>query len=72
MAHRRLQKPGLMVQYNGEAHNIRERKNRKDITIRLQQFFDHYLKGDPMPEWMKNGIPAVRKGQEFGTGLTKE
>ena len=72
MALRRLQKPVWMLQYNGEAHNIRERKNRKDITIRLQQFFDHYLKGDPMPEWMKNGIPAVRKGQEFRTGLTKE
>ncbi len=66
MALRRLQKPVWMLQYNGEAHNIRARKNRKDITIRLQQFFDHYLKGDPMPKWMKEGIPAVRKGQELG------
>lgn len=66
MALRRLGKPVWMLQYNGEAHNLRERRNRKDITIRLQQFFDHYLKGDPMPEWMKNGIPAVRKGQELG------
>ncbi len=66
MALRRLQKPVWMLQYNGEAHNIRARKNRKDITIRLQQFFDHYLKGDPMPKWMKEGIPVVRKGQELG------
>lgn len=66
MALRRLGKPVWMLQYNGEAHNLKERRNRKDITKRLQQFFDHYLKGDPMPEWMKNGIPAVRKGQEFG------
>lgn len=66
MALRRLQKPVWMLQYNGEAHNIRARKNRKDITVRLQQFFDHYLKGDPMPRWMKEGIPAVRKGQELG------
>ena len=65
MALRRLQKPVWMLQYNGEAHNIRARKNRKDITVRLQQFFDHYLKGDPMPKWMKEGIPAVRKGQEL-------
>ena len=72
MALRRLQKPVWMLQYNGEAHNIRARKNRKDITIRLQQFFDHYLKDAPMPEWMKNGIPAVRKGQEFGTKLITE
>lgn len=66
MALRRLGKPVWMLQYNDEAHNIRERRNRKDITIRLQQFFDHYLKGDPMPKWMKEGIPAIRKGQEMG------
>jgi len=66
MALRRLQKPVWMLQYNGEAHNIRARKNRKDITVRLQQFFDHYLKGDPMPKWMKEGVPMIRKGQETG------
>lgn len=66
MALRRLEKPVWLLQYNSEAHNLRERRNRKDITHRLQQFFDHYLKGDPMPEWMKKGIPAIRKGQEFG------
>ncbi len=66
MALRRLKKPVWMLQYNGEAHNLKERRNRKDITVRLQQFFDHYLKGDPMPEWMINGIPAIRKGQELG------
>lgn len=66
MALRRLQKPVWMLQYNGEAHNLKERRNRKDITIRLQQFFDHYLKGEPMPQWMKQGIPVTRKGQEFG------
>lgn len=66
MALRRLQKPVWMLQYNGEAHNIKERRNRKDITIRLQQFFDHYLKGDPMPRWMREGISPLRKGQEMG------
>ena len=66
MALRRLGKPVWMLQYNSEAHNLRERRNRKDITKRLQQFFDHYLKGDPMPEWMEKGIPAVRKGQNYG------
>ena len=69
MALRRLQKPVWMMQYNGESHNIRARKNRKDITRRLQQFFDHYLKDDPMPRWMKEGVPMIRKGQEFGFEL---
>jgi len=66
MGLRRLNKPVWLMQYNGEAHNIKARKNRKDITIRLQQFFDHYLKGAPMPKWMKEGIPMTRKGQEMG------
>ena len=66
MALRRLGKPVWMLQYNGEAHNIRARKNRKDITKRLQQFFDHYLKGDPMPRWMQEGIDPLRKGQDLG------
>ncbi len=72
MCLRRLQKPVWMLQYNGEAHNIRARKNRKDITIRLQQFFDHYLKGDPMPDWMKRGIRAERKGQDLATGFNED
>ncbi|MCM1153096.1 MAG: prolyl oligopeptidase family serine peptidase [Muribaculum sp.] len=66
MALRRLNKPVWMLQYNDEAHNLKERRNRKDITKRLQQFFDHYLMDAPMPRWMKEGIPAVRKGQDFG------
>lgn len=68
MALRRLGKPVWMLQYNGEAHNLKARKNRKDITHRLQEFFDYYLKDGgqgPMPRWMKEGIPMLRKGQEL-------
>jgi dipeptidyl aminopeptidase/acylaminoacyl peptidase len=66
MALRRLGKPVWMLQYNNEAHNLRERKNTKDLSVRLQQFFDHYLKGDPMPVWMKTGVPATEKGRTYG------
>ncbi len=71
MAMRRLQKPVWMLQYNQEEHNLRKRVNRKDLSIRLQQFFDHYLKGDPISEWMENGLPAVRKGKTMGYDLIK-
>ncbi len=66
---RRLGKPSWMVVYNGEDHNIVERKNRKDFTIRLSQFFDHFLKGAPMPVWMSKGLPAVDKGRTMGLDL---
>jgi dipeptidyl aminopeptidase/acylaminoacyl peptidase len=64
---RRLNKPVWMLQYNNEAHNLRERKNRKDLSIRLSQFFDHYLKGDKPARWMKEGLPAVDKGRRWAT-----
>lgn len=71
MALRRLNKPAWMVVYNGEQHNIMERKNRKDFSIRLSQFFDHFLKDAPMPEWMAKGIPATEKGRNIGLSLEK-
>lgn len=69
MALRRLGKPVWMLQYNNEAHNLKERRNSKDLSIRLQQFFDHYLKGEPMPVWMKTGVPATEKGKTYGLEL---
>ena len=66
MALRRLGKPAWLLQYNNEAHNLVERRNRIDLSIRLQQFFDHYLKGDPAPAWMTKGVPSIKKGEYFG------
>ena len=63
---RRLNKPVWMLQYNKEAHNLVQRRNCKDLSIRLQQFFDHYLKGAPAPAWMKDGVPYYRKSQYLG------
>jgi dienelactone hydrolase len=66
---RRLNKPGWLVVYNEEDHNLVQRKNRKDWSLRMQQFFDHYLKGDPMPAWMASGVPATMKGKTYGFEL---
>jgi hypothetical protein len=44
----------------------------RDLTVRLQQFFDHYLKGTPMPVWMKHGVPATEKGKTWGLELAEE
>jgi dipeptidyl aminopeptidase/acylaminoacyl peptidase len=64
---RRLNKKVWMLQYNDEDHNLVERRNRKDLSIRLGQFFDHYLKGAPAAKWITDGVPAVVKGIEWGT-----
>ena len=47
-------------------------ENRMDFAKRMQQFFDHYMLGDPMPVWMAKGIPAVDKGKEFGFEYVEE
>ncbi|MBC7921753.1 MAG: S9 family peptidase [Ferruginibacter sp.] len=69
---RRLNKPVWMLTYNKEAHNLVERRNRKDLSIRQAQFYDHFLKGEPMPAWMKSGVPAVDKGKRWGYELIEE
>ncbi|MEN9570215.1 MAG: hypothetical protein RL172_1446 [Bacteroidota bacterium] len=63
---RRLGKPVWMLNYNGEAHNLVERRNRKDIQIREQQFFDWMLKGEKPAKWLTDGVPAVDKGKDWG------
>lgn len=66
LALRRLGKTAWLVNYNDEPHNLSRRANMVDWTIRMQQFFDYYLKGTPMPRWMKYGIPARQKGKTLG------
>ena len=65
-AMRRLGKKVWMLNYNGEAHNLVERKNRKDISMREQQYFDWLLKGEKPPKWITEGVPAVKKGKDWG------
>jgi len=68
VALRRLDKPVWMLNYNGQPHNLAEESwaNRIDLSKRMFQFFNHYLKGDSAPEWMEKGVPAVDKGKNLG------
>jgi dipeptidyl aminopeptidase/acylaminoacyl peptidase len=69
---RRLGKQTWMFVYNNEEHNLTLRKNTKDLSIRMMQFFDHFLKDALMPEWMSEGIPAINKGKTLGLELEKK
>ncbi|HYW41615.1 MAG TPA: prolyl oligopeptidase family serine peptidase [Bryobacteraceae bacterium] len=61
LALRRLGKEVYLFVYNGEPHGLTKRPNQKDYTIRLQQYFDHYLKGAPAPDWMEKGVPYLER-----------
>ena len=63
---RRQGKKAWMLQYDMADHSVLFDNDAKDFTIRVTQFFDHYLKDAPAPVWMTRGIPAKRKGIDSG------
>ncbi len=71
-AMRRLDKPVWMLVYNKEGHNLMQWPARMDLSVRMYQFFDHYLKDQPAPRWMKEGIPYIEKHTTHGYELMQE
>jgi dipeptidyl aminopeptidase/acylaminoacyl peptidase len=69
LALRRLRKKVWLLQYDGEYHGFTSFKAAADYTIRLEQFFNHYLKNSAQPQWMISGIPARLKGVTNGLSL---
>ena len=59
---RRLGKPVIMLEYTGENHGLARRPNQRDYTVRMKEYFDHYLKGAPAPDWMTEGRSAPEDG----------
>lgn len=53
LALRRLQRPAWLLNYKGEYHFVADPDAQRDWTIRLQEFFDYYLKDGTEPEWMR-------------------
>lgn len=66
VAMKRLSKPCWMLNYTGEPHWPMSIANRKDFQHRMLQFFNHFLKKEPMPKWMSEGVPAVEQPFELG------
>jgi dipeptidyl aminopeptidase/acylaminoacyl peptidase len=62
---RRMQKPVIMLEYLGENHSLAKRANQRDYTTRMLEFFDHYLKGAPAPDWMVNGVPRLKMDEHL-------
>jgi dipeptidyl aminopeptidase/acylaminoacyl peptidase len=54
-------KTAYLLAYIGAQHHVSTLADRKDLTVRFFQFFDHYLLGDPAPEWMTKGVPYLKK-----------
>ncbi|HJR60112.1 MAG TPA: prolyl oligopeptidase family serine peptidase, partial [Vicinamibacterales bacterium] len=57
---RRMGKPVIMLEYTGENHGLARRPNQRDYTVRMKEYFDHYLKGAPAPDWLTDGVPRLK------------
>jgi dipeptidyl aminopeptidase/acylaminoacyl peptidase len=57
---RRMGKPVILLEYKGENHGLAKPENMKDYTVRMREFFDHYLMDKPAPKWMDEGIPLLK------------
>jgi len=51
----------ILLAYTGEGHGLRKLGNRRDLTIRFLQFFDHHLLDKQAPDWMIRGVPFIEK-----------
>jgi predicted peptidase len=68
---RRLGKRAWLLEYEEGNHAV-QGKSAEDYTIRMTQFFGHYLKDEPAPKWMTRGVPAKMGGIDGGLELDKE
>ncbi|MCL1141631.1 prolyl oligopeptidase family serine peptidase [Shewanella gaetbuli] len=64
LAMRRAGKDVVFLQYEGEPHHLKKYPNKLDYTIKMRQYFDHYLLGKPAPMWLDKGEAY----QEFAEG----
>lgn len=68
----RLGKPAWMLEYKDEGHVLSKEENKQDLTRRILQFFDHYLKDKPAPQWMLNELSSTAKASEQGFELSTD
>ncbi len=57
LALRRLGKESVFLQYHDEPHHLQKLPNRLDYAIKMKEYMDHYLKGEPAPKWITDGVP---------------
>jgi acetyl esterase/lipase len=68
---RRLGKPVIMLEYKGENHGLVKPQNMKDYTVRMKEWFDHFLMDKPAPQWMEEGIPLLKMKDHLDERVTE-
>ena len=69
---RRMGKPFIMLEYDGENHRLAEKENQIDYTKKVHEFFNYYLLGKEATGWLTKGKTYLeKKKQEENTGKNK-
>lgn len=58
---RRMEKPYVMLVYEGENHGLRQKENQIDYATRAFEWHEHFLKGKEAAGWIKSGIPYIQR-----------
>ena len=58
---RRMEKPYVMLVYEGENHSVRKKENTLDYTKKINEWFNYYLTGQDPANWIIDGIPYLEK-----------
>ncbi len=61
LAMRRLGKDSVFLHYEGEPHHLQKYPNKLDYAIKMKEYFDHYLKGEPPAKWITEGVLYMGK-----------
>ena len=55
LAMRRLEKDCIFLQYHDEPHHLKKYPNKLDYSIKMMEYFNYHLKGEPAPAWITEG-----------------
>ncbi len=61
---RRAGKQMVLLVYEGENHGFRTEANQVDYHRRILEWFGHYLKDEPAPDWISKGIEVDKLDDE--------
>ncbi|MBE0676184.1 MAG: S9 family peptidase [Bacteroidales bacterium] len=61
---RRMEKPYIMLVYDGENHSLAKKENQIDYTKKVNHFFNHHLMNSEPEEWITKGKSYLNKKKE--------
>jgi len=70
-AARRAGKQLVLLSYNDEKHGLTREANQRDYDRRIREWFAHYLKGEPAPRWITEGVPYPEQKKQLRAGSSE-